>query len=73
MPDTFKSIGASDLVKVSDPFSKIWVGTGGNISLKNADGSTVILKNVPNGTMLEVDAIQVMATGTTATDIVGIY
>lgn len=53
--------------------STIFVGTAGDIAIKNAEGDSVVLKNIANGTFLPVLATQVLATGTGAGDIVRFY
>jgi len=57
-----------------DPLPKaIYVGTGGNITLRAADGTAdVVLKNVASGQILDVRARFIRASGTTAADIVGL-
>lgn len=57
-----------------DPLPKaIFVGTGGNITLRAADGSAdVVFKNVASGQILDVRARFIRTTGTTAADIVGL-
>jgi hypothetical protein len=51
----------------------IYVGTGGTITLRGVDAtSDVVFKNVANGQILDVRVRYVRATGTTATDIVGL-
>jgi hypothetical protein len=49
----------------------IWVGTTGNIRVILKDGSDVTLSSVPVG-LLRVRATRVMATGTTASNLVGL-
>lgn len=51
----------------------IFVGTGGQITLRGAEGSAdVVFKNLANGQVLDVQAKFVRASGTTATDLVGL-
>lgn len=51
---------------------RIYVGTGGNVTLRGVDGTAdVVYKNVGDGVYLNVRPAYVRATGTTATDIVG--
>lgn len=57
--------------------SALYVGTGGDIAvvMKNIDGSlanAVRFSNVPDGTFLPVIVDYVVATGTTASNIVGV-
>ena len=49
----------------------LYVGTGGNVAIKGESGVAVTLVGVPTGTILPIRAKNVMATNTTATDIVG--
>lgn len=50
----------------------IYVGTGGNVTLRTVEGSAdVVYKNVPSGAYLTVRATHVRAIGTTAADLVG--
>ena len=58
-------------VTVFDAPQAIYVGTGGDISLRLIGDSTVVVyKNVPSGSWLPVLADKVMSTDTTASDIV---
>lgn len=57
-----------------DPLPKaIFVGTGGDITLRAVGSSAdVVLKNVQDGQIIDIRAQYIRATGTTATDIVGL-
>jgi len=58
-------------VTVFDAPQAIYIGTGGDIALRLIGNSTtVVYKNIPDGTFLPVLADQVLSTGTTASDIV---
>lgn len=51
---------------------RIFVGTGGNVTLCGVDGAAdVVYKNLANGVYLNVRPQYIRATGTTAADIVG--
>lgn len=51
----------------------IRVGTGGNLTVVNQDGISVAINNVQDGELLPLrDIKKVMATGTTASDIVAL-
>lgn len=51
----------------------IYVGTGGDVAIRPVDGqAVVVLRNVVGGTVLAIRASTVEATGTTASDIVGL-
>ena len=51
----------------------ILLGAGGDVAVTFQDGATVTLKNLAEGVIYPVRVRAVLATGTTATDIVGIY
>lgn len=54
-------------------FRALWVGGAGSVAVKFANGSTATLVGVPAATVLPVQGTQVLATGTTATDIVALF
>jgi len=53
----------------------IYVGTSGDIAIQHVDGDNtpVTFKGVGSGTMLPLSATRVLATNTTATDVVAVY
>lgn len=67
------AITASDSVKFHRP-TTVYVGTGGDVAVKDWDtATTIVYKNVPDGSVLPIQVEQVLATGTvTATDFIGI-
>jgi len=68
------SITTSDSANLDSKRAQLFVGTGGNLKVDLAGGSTVILKNVPSGTYLRgIYVNKVYRTSTTARDIVAIY
>lgn len=51
----------------------LYVGTGGNVAIMaSEDTAAVTLTNVASGSIIPVRALRVMATGTTATNIVAL-
>jgi hypothetical protein len=59
----------------SNPLARLpkalYVGTGGQITLRCIDDTTdVVFKNVPSGSLVHARAAYVRATGTTAADLV---
>ncbi len=66
-------IAPSDNGQLSVAAKAVYVGTGGNIVLRAIGSSSdVTLKNVASGSVLAVRIIAIRATGTTATDLVGL-
>lgn len=52
----------------------LYVGTGGSVELvAEQDSSPVIFTNVPDGSFIPVRTKQVLAAGTTASDILALY
>lgn len=66
-----EAITPSDTVTYAD-FGVLYVGVGGDVAVssKTTDDTPVVLKNVPDGTILPLYVSKVWATDTTATDIV---
>ena len=50
----------------------IYVGVGGDITI-SCNGADVLYKNAPSGAILPVQATQVKASNTTATNLVALY
>ena len=50
----------------------IYVGTAGHVRLTFADGTTTTLNNLVAGTLHPIRASRILATGTTALNIVGL-
>lgn len=51
----------------------LYIGTGGDVTVKVGTDTAVLHKNTASGSVLPVQATFVMATGTTAADIVAWY
>ena len=66
------SITPNDSTDLPALARQIYVGTGGNVAVKDSEGNTVTHKNVPSGCYLApFFVVRVLATGTTATDLIG--
>ncbi len=62
----------SDSVPLTQVVKGIYVGTGGDVTLRGVGGaSDVTYRNLPNASYIGVRASFVRATGTTATDLIG--
>lgn len=60
------------------PFTKgvcrsLYVGTGGSVVVRMKEGTDLPFANVADGTVLRVMATQVVASGTTASDILALH
>lgn len=66
-------ITRSDTVNIGFPVRGIYVGVSGDVVLRLVDNTNVTFKNAPAGYIIPIRAIRVLLTGTTATDLVGIW
>jgi len=67
------AIQASDTAELSQVTKALYVGTGGDVVLRALeDQADVTFRNVASGSLLDVRARAVRASGTTAADIVGL-
>lgn len=67
--DTAASVTTSDTAP--NVFTRLYIGGAGNVAVVTEAGNTVTFTAVPVGTQLDIRTKQVLATGTTATNIVG--
>ncbi len=51
----------------------LFVGTAGDVEVITLGGSTVVFKNIANGTFMPVQVTHVKAASTTASDIVALF
>ncbi|ARE38326.1 hypothetical protein RGUI_0185 [Rhodovulum sp. P5] len=51
----------------------LYVGSGGNLAITTIGGDTVTLENVPDAFFVPVRVARVLATGTTAGGLIGLY
>lgn len=70
-PDGF-AITPDDATELSEITRAIYIGTAGDITLTLVSNTELLFKNIPSGTILPVRARRIKATGTTATDLLGL-
>lgn len=69
-----ESVSPHDSNALSDIPKALYVGTGGNITMRGVSGGADrVWKNVPAGAILPFRAQYVRATGTSAADILALY
>lgn len=72
----FSSYSTGKVIVPSDAtlqvFKSLWVGGAGTVTLIDESGTSVLFSGVPAGAYIWVGGTKVMATGTTATLIVGL-
>ncbi|MEM7620053.1 MAG: hypothetical protein AAF228_06260 [Pseudomonadota bacterium] len=86
MSDKFQNFSSSLLAPASEAFTitpndttdlslvtrALYIGTAGNIVVVMKSGSEVTFNNIPSGTVLSLRTTRIKATGTTATNILGL-
>lgn len=70
----FTPVTPSDTVAVNKDTRALYVGTGGNVAVVSEDAlsTTITFMNVASGTILPIAPRRVMATGTTASNILAL-
>lgn len=85
--DEFKNISAGVTFPISNGASvtpndsdeleyvtrAIWIGGAGNLSVVTANGDTIVLKGVVAGSLIPIRVVKVLASETTASDIVALW
>jgi len=66
------AITTSDTVNLQN-VAVVYVGGAGNIKVTTANGDVATFNGLNAGTVLPVQVLRVWATGTTATNLIGIY
>ncbi len=66
------AVTPSDSANLDPPARALYVGTTGDLALEYKDGSQVTFVGVAAGVTHELGAVKVLATGTTASNIVAI-
>jgi hypothetical protein len=71
-PADWFAITPDDDTDLTQSVRAIWVGTGGDLVLMGADGNSETFKNVQSGYLFVASPARVLATATTAEDLVGL-
>lgn len=67
-----EAVTPHDVNELASVTRALYVGGAGNVALVMADGTAATLTAVPVGALLPIRVRQVKATGTTATNLVGL-
>lgn len=51
----------------------LFIGNTGDVAVEDDSGNSEVFENVADGTILDVQPIRVLSTGTTATGIIALY
>jgi hypothetical protein len=76
----FQAVTPSDIADIDDSSTAstietrgIYIGTAGDLTVKDSDGNNVLFKNLLAGIVYPIATHRVMSTGTTAGDIVAMW
>ncbi len=72
-PESAAAITPDDMSDISHVTRALYVGGGGHLRVKMLGGETATFANVPSGTLMPLRVLRVLATGTTATAILGLW
>lgn len=73
-PENAFPIVPSDVDDIDAITRAVYVGSGGNMVVRmSGSGGNVTFRNIPSGALLPIRISRVLATGTTAADIIGLY
>jgi len=70
---SFATVTPSDSIPYTNRPRALYVGVQGDVVVQDDNGASVTFKSVPGGTVLPIRPRLVMATGTTATNLVAMY
>ena len=69
----FEAVAPNDSTDMPNQARALYVGGNGNIAVQNNKGVAVSFIGVVAGTILPVQTARVLATGTTATDLISLF
>ena len=72
-PEHGQAVTPSDAAELAHVTRALFVGTGGNLAVRLQDGTALTFANVPGGTLIPIRVARVLATGTTASQILGLW
>ena len=67
------AIAPNDAAELNQATRAIYVGIGGDLAIEMLDGGALVLTNVQGGVLYPFRIRRVLATGTTAAGLVGVY
>lgn len=71
-PQDGYAVTKSDTTVYANKFSGLYVGTGGDVTVRTIRGTTLLFADVPSGSYVLMAGDMVMSTGTGASDIVAL-
>jgi hypothetical protein len=72
-PENAIEVVGEDSADLAYATRALYIGGGGDLRVRMLGGGTVTLANVPSGTLIPLRVTRIFATGTTATEILGLW
>lgn len=72
-PEAAAALAPDDTARLPHVTRALYVGTGGDVVVEVLSGAVVRLANVQPGSVLPLRIVRVLASGTTAGDLVGLW
>ena len=72
-PEHGLAVAPSDVADLGHVTRALYVGAGGDVAVRLQDGTDLVFADVPAGTLLPVRVARVLATGTSADRILGLW
>ena len=69
----FEAVTPSDTADLTVSVRALYIGTTGDLAIYNGQGTAVVFKNLPAGSFVPLNTTRVMATNTTASDIISLH
>lgn len=72
-PEEAAAVVPDDMTDLARVTRAVYVGNGGDLRVRMLRGGVVTFAGVPDGSLIPMRVSQIYATGTTASDIVGLW
>jgi hypothetical protein len=72
-PEHGQAVVPSDGADLGHVTRALFVGSGGDLAVRLQDGTALTFANVPAGALIPIRVARVLATGTTASQILGLW
>jgi hypothetical protein len=72
-PEEAAAIAPDDAAPLAHVTRAVYVGSGGDLRVRMLKGGVVTLASVPGGSLIPLRVSQIYATGSTASDLVGLW
>jgi hypothetical protein len=72
-PENAAAIAPNDAADLGHVTRALYVGGGGDVAARLMGGGEAVFRNLPSGSLIPIRVARVLAAGTTATDLIGLW